>query len=150
MPSPVGEGGPRRGSPKTRDELLGVHGKRWMRRTPVSYLNCLLWRRERRGSPPSQRWGGASRPHPTRQKPQKSPENISGGMAGFGVDRGATGVPRKRGTSFWGFTGGEPQMRRRRRIIRREEGVPRRELESVGGSRSDTGFYSLFFLHCCC
>ena len=30
--------------------------------------------------------------------------------------------------------------------IRREEGVPRRELESVGGSRSDTDFYSLFFI----
>ncbi len=30
--------------------------------------------------------------------------------------------------------------------IRREEGIPRRELESVGGSHSDTGFYSFFFL----
>ena len=82
LPSPVGEGGPRRGFPKTRYEFLGVHGKRWMRRTPVSYLNCLLWRRERMGSPPSQRWGGASSPRPTRQKPQKSPVEINGGKAG--------------------------------------------------------------------
>ena len=53
------------------------------------------------------------------------------------------GTPRQRASSFGHVVparGGRPT------IIRREEGVPRRELESVGGSRRDTGFYSLFFL----
>ena len=49
----------------------------------------------------------------------KSP-NIVGGMAGVkGVDRGATGVPRKRGTRFRGFTGGGTP-KRAKRTIRRE------------------------------
>ncbi len=51
-----------------------------------------------------------------------------------GGDRGVWGVARS------AVRGGRPT------IIRRVEGVPRRELESVGGSRSDTAFYSLLFI----
>ncbi len=97
LPSPVGEGGPRRGSPKTRYEFLGVHGKRWMRRTPVSCLNCLLWRREHRDSPPSQRRGARQAPVLQGKSRKKAPLRLTGGRRGVrGADKG----------------GGEPQERR--------------------------------------
>ncbi len=59
-----------------------------MRRTPVSYLNCLLWRREHRGSPPSQR--GARQAPALQGKSRKNPVEINGGKAGGvrGADKG--------------------------------------------------------------
>ena len=53
----------------------------------------------------------------------------------MGGDRGVWGVLGEAELEGWATT-----------HIRPEEGVPRRELESVGGSRSDTAFYSFFFI----
>ena len=75
-------------------------------------------------------WGSA----PSAVRFQK-PQMIFGGMAGFGVDKGGGKHQERRGT---------------RRTERPAVGVPRRELESGGGSRrdSETIHYSLLPITC--
>ena len=67
----------------------------------------------------------------------------------------ATREPQKLVPRFRGFTDGQPPIfvpkkgfpdANLRALGVPVEGVPRRELESVGGSRRNTGFYSFFFI----
>ncbi len=93
LPSPVGEGGPR---------------ERWMRRTPVSCLNCLLWRQ-----------GGRVKTPPYKAKAAKAPIIYRGGWRGFGG--GYEGFPVANIVSNGGSReGGRGTLKCAKRIDRRE------------------------------